>query len=92
MFENLLALLDKMGVVYNRISENEIIIPAPALAANGMLSDDEDFSYLPITATSNTLNEDDFEYLTDEACIHILYEKEYDSPLSWTVLLGEKWE
>ena len=92
MFENLLALLDKMGVVYNRISENEIIIPAPALAANDMLSDNEDFSYLPTTKTDKTLNEEDFDYLTDEACIHILYEKEYDSPLSWTVLLGEKWE
>ena len=55
MFENLLALLDKMGVVYNRISENEIIIPAPALAANGMLSDNEDFSYLPTTKTDKTL-------------------------------------
>ena len=92
MFENLLVLLDKMGVAYNRISENEIIIPAPALAAKGMLSDDEDFSYLPTTTTENTLSEEAFDYLTDEACIHILYEEEYDSPLSWTVLLGENWE
>jgi hypothetical protein len=92
MFENLLALLDKMGVAYNRLNDNEIIIPAPALAAKGMLSDDENFSYLSPITTGNALNEEEFDYLTDEACIHILYEEEYDSPLSWTVLLGENWE
>ena len=94
MFENLLKLFDTMGVVYNRISDNEIIIPCPAFAASGMFSSCDDFHYLPTTTTTSddNLEEKGFSYADDEACVHILYEEQYEEPLSWTIILGEKWE
>lgn len=94
MFENLLKLFDTMGVVYNRISDNEIIVPCPAFVASGMLSPCEEFRYLPTTTTTSDddLEEKGFSYFTSEACVHILYEEQCEDLLSWTIILGEEWE
>jgi hypothetical protein len=94
MFENLLKLFDTMGVGYNRISDNEIIVPCPAFAASDMLSSCEKFRYLPTTTTTrdDDLEEKGFSYISSEACVHILYEEQYEEPLSWTIILGEEWE